>query len=161
MKTKGLKPPVENTKNKFDSCVLDLLIAHKIEFPDRESVAKSREYNQKVSKKNKKNRINNNSKLTLEEKVVKSVKQEMSEYEENIDYEAIFNYNIKILKKILLIYLDVLRNRKDAPYIKQVLSGIGVLSENINVEILLDIQKNIYKFITYIIQNPKKNKIFE
>jgi len=149
-----------NTKNKFDSCVLDLLIAHKIEFPDRESVAKSREYNQKVSKKNKKNRINNNSKLTLEEKVVKSVKQEMSEYEENIDYEAIFNYNIKILKKILLIYLDVLRNRKDAPYIKQVLSGIGVLSENINVEILLDIQKNIYKFITYIIQNPKKNKIF-
>ena len=149
-----------NTKSRIDNCVIDLLIAHKIEFPDRESITKSREYNQKVSKKNKKNRVANNSKLTLEEKVVKSVKQEMSEYEDNIDYEAIFNYNIKILKKILLIYLEILRNRRDFPYIKQVLSGIGVLSENINVEILLDIQKNIYSFITYIIQNPKKDKIF-
>ena len=36
--------------------------------------------------------------------------------------------------------------------------GIGVLSDNINIEILLDIQTNIYDFISYIFSNKEKDQ---
>ena len=63
--------------------------------------------------------------------------------------------NLKILKKILLVYFDILKNKQESPLLISVLNGIGKLCENINVEILIDLQKNIFNLINNLINNNK------
>jgi hypothetical protein len=67
--------------------------------------------------------------------------------------------NLKILKKILLVFFDILKFKKESPLIRSVLSGIGILCENINVEILLDLQKCIYEFVNYSLSQDKNKEM--
>ena len=63
--------------------------------------------------------------------------------------------NLKILKKILLLFFEILKNNKDSELIGGVFNGISTLCENINIEILLDLQKCIYETIKYLITKRK------
>jgi len=158
---------------KFSPNVLDLFSAHKIEFPDLTN--KDEKYNlndikfgvksndELMSKhESKKAKKQLKSLLQEKEKIVKNLKKEMNEYDNVINPRMIFNMNLKILKKILLVFFDILKHRRDSPLIRSVFSGIGVLCENINVEILIDLQKNIYEYVNYILlkQSDENKKVF-
>lgn len=125
----------------FSPETIDLLVAHKVDFPEL------------TNERKKKN--------ALENKLSEDVKKEIKEVENVEDNKIISEFNLKILKKILLVYFDILKFKRDSIFIKNVFIGIGKLSDNINIEILLDIQKNIYEFIDYLFedqQNSQNNK---
>ena len=124
--------------NTFSPEAIDLLIAHKIDFP---------EITHHRQKKN-----------ALDKKLGEDVANEMKEIENVEDNKIISEYNLKILKKVLLVYFDILKYKHDSIFVKKILIGIGVLSDNINIEILLDIQTNIYDFISYIFSNKEKDQ---
>jgi hypothetical protein len=150
----------------FDQNVLDLLIAHRIEFPDISKKAEGERMdldNIKVGKKIKfeqpnkfmtkqQNRIEKKEekKLNAEKnKIVRQMQKEMNEYDNTPKPKAVYYSNLKILKKILLVYFEIIKHKRDSPLIRSVLKGIGILCENINVEILLDLQKCLYEYIQY------------
>jgi len=159
--------------DKFSPNVLDLFSSHKIEFPDLNQIkekynlndikfgVKSKEelkskHESKMAKKQLK------SLMQEKDKIVKNLKKEMGEYENIQNPRVIYHINLKILKKILLVFFDILKHRKDSPLIRSVLGGIGTLCENINIEILIDLQKNLYGYVNYILlkQNDPNKKIF-
>lgn len=158
---------------KFSANVLDLLTAHRIEIPDltqkedkynmndiKFGVKSKEEYNSKHESKQAKKQLK--SLMQEKEKIVKNLKKEMSEYENVQNPKVIYSINLKILKKILLLFFDILKYKKDSPLIRSVFSGITSLCENINVEILIDIQKIIYDYVNYILlkQNDESKKVF-
>ncbi len=88
-------------------------------------------------------------------KIIKSMIKDMNEIEKKDDSKMIYFMNLKILKKILLLFFEILKNDKDSELIGGVFNGISALCENINVEILLDLQKSIYEAIKYLIKKKK------
>ena len=88
-------------------------------------------------------------------KIIKSMIKDMSEIEKKDDPKMIYFMNLKILKKILLLFFETLKTNKDSELIGGIFNGISSLCENINVEILLDLQKNIYETIKYLITKKK------
>ena len=88
-------------------------------------------------------------------KIIKSMIKDMSEIEKKDDPKMIYFMNLKILKKILLLFFETLKTNKDSELIGGIFNGISLLCENINVEILLDLQKNIYETIKYLITKKK------
>lgn len=152
----------------FPENILDLFLSHRIDFPDLNSARQADEekYNLKDIKfgtKDKNSLMSENKhktkqqerierrekkKLLIEkEKIVKNMRREMSEYENQENPRQIYNFNLKMLKKILYVYLDILKFKQESPLIRSVLHGIGQLCENINVEILLDIQKVVHDYV--------------
>ena len=161
-----------NTKNhkRFDENVLDLLTAHKMFFPDyvkeNENIKKKIDLsdlkyggpsvdlskNKHEYKKAQKNLKEFNKEKN---KIIKSMIKDMNEIEKKDDSKMIYFMNLKILKKILLLFFEILKNDKDSELIGGVFNGISALCENINVEILLDLQKSIYEAIKYLIKKKK------
>ena len=161
-----------NNKNhkRFDENVLDLLTAHKLAFPDYvkdnenlknkidlsdlkyggPSVRKSK--NKQEYKKAQRNLKEFNKEKN---KIIKSMIKDMNEIERKDDTKMIYFMNLKILKKILLLFFEILKNNKDSELIGGVFNGISTLCENINIEILLDLQKCIYETIKYLITKRK------
>ena len=161
-----------NTKNhkRFDENVLDLLTAHKMVFPDY--VKDNENMKSKIDlsdlkyggpsadlSKNKQEykKAQRNLKEFNKEKnkIIKSMIKDMNEIEKKDDSKMIYFMNLKILKKILLLFFEILKNDKDSELIGGVFNGISTLCENINVEILLDLQKSIYETIKYLIKKKK------
>ncbi len=153
---------------KFDKNVLDLFTAHRIFFPDYKNDSQDKKIDLSdlkyagnlISDKNSKIENIKAKKQLIEfnkekSKIIKSIKKEMRELEFKDDPKLIFNMNLKILKKILLVYFDILKNKQESPLLISVLNGIGKLCENINVEILIDLQKNIFNLINNLINNNK------
>lgn len=162
--------------SKFNDDVLDLFTAHKIEFPDFS------EYNQEKfdmkgikdgkrgavydtdekHKTKQESRLEKKDKKQLmkdKDKIIKTMKREMQEFQNVENPKAIYYINLKILKKILLVFLDILKYKKESNLIRSVLSGIGIMCECINIEILIDLQKCIYDYINWVLNdknNPKK-----
>jgi len=125
----------------FSPDIIDLLVAHKVDFPELAHEKKK--------------------KKALEKQLGEDVKKELKEVENLEDNKIISEFNLRILKKVLLVYCDILKFKRDSVFIKNVFIGIGKLSDNINIEILLDLQKNIYDFIDYLFddkENTQKNK---
>ena len=87
--------------------------------------------------------------------IIKSMIKDMNEIEKKDDTKMIYFMNLKILKKILLLFFEILKYNKDSELIGGVFNGISTLCENINVEILLDLQKCIYETIKYLITKKK------
>lgn len=162
----------------FPINILDLFLSHRIDFPDLKANREKDEekYNLKDIKfgKKEKNSLMSENKLKTKaqeriekrekknlimekEKIIKSMKREMSEYENLEDPRQIYNFNLKMLKKVLLVYLDILKFKQDSPLIKSVLYGVGQLCENINVEILLDIQKVIHDYVINLLTRKVKD----
>ena len=161
-----------NNKNhkRFDENVLDLLTAHKLAFPDYvkdnenlknkidlsdlkyggPSVSLSK--NKQEYKKAQRNLKEFNKEKN---KIIKSMIKDMNEIERKDDTKMIYFMNLKILKKILLLFFEILKYNKDSELIGGVFNGISTLCENINVEILLDLQKCIYETIKYLITKKK------
>ena len=161
-----------NNKNhkRFDENVLDLLTAHKLAFPDYvkdnenlknkidlsdlkyggPSVSLSK--NKQEYKKAQRNLKEFNKEKN---KIIKSMIKDMNEIERKDDTKMIYFMNLKILKKILLLFFEILKYNKDSELIGGVFNGISTLCENINVEILLDLQKCIYETIKYLITKRK------
>lgn len=173
----------------FPENILDLFLSHRIDFPDltKSQAPLDEKLNLndiKFGKKEKNSLLSENKlktkqqerierrerkKMLLEkDKILKSIKREMSEYDTQENPRQIYNYNLKMLKKILLVYLDILKYKQDSHLMKSVLYGIGQLSENINVEILLDIQKCIHDYVINLLSKKnvnsnnvkKENKLF-
>jgi len=163
----------------FPKNILDLFLSHRIDFPDLKANREKDEekYNLKDIKfgKKEKNTLMSENKLKTKaqdkierrerkslmvekEKIMKSMKKEMSEYEVIEDPRQIYNFNLKMLKKILLVYLDILKFKQNSPLIKSVLYGIGQLCENINIEILLDIQRCIHDYVISLLTKKSDNK---
>ena len=88
-------------------------------------------------------------------KIIKSMQKDMNEIEKKDDSKMIYFMNLKILKKILLLFFEILKDFKESELVGGVFNGISVLCENINVEILIDLQKCIYENIKYLIKNKK------
>ena len=88
-------------------------------------------------------------------KIIKSMQKDMNEIEKKDDSKMIYFMNLKILKKILLLFFEILKDFKESELVGGVFNGISVLCENINVDILLDLQKCIYENIKYLIKNKK------
>ena len=113
------------SESKLDINCINLLSIHKVEFPE-------------IKKKEK------------QSKIEKEVQREINEYENtnnDTNNEEIFSYNLKILKKILLVYLEFLTNKPESKFIRAIIDSISKQAENINVEILHDLQKCIYSYI--------------
>jgi hypothetical protein len=162
----------------FNPNVLDLFTAHRIEFPDisKKTDEKMDLNNIKFGKKIKyeqPNKFMTKQQMRIEKreekklqseknKIVRQMHKEMNEYDNAPVPKAIYYSNLKILKKILLVYFDIIKHKRDSPLIRSVLKGIGILSENINVEILLDLQKCLYSYINFALtESPSvKQKIF-
>jgi len=161
-----------NNKNhkRFDENVLDLLIAHKLAFPDyikdNENLKSKIDLsdlkyggpsaNLSKSKQEYKKAQRNLKEFNKEKnKIIKSMIKDMNEIEKKDDTKMIYFMNLKILKKILLLFFEILKYNKDSELIGGVFSGISTLCENINVEILLDLQKCIYETIKYLITKKK------
>lgn len=128
-------------ESKLDKDVIILLNQHNIQFP-------------KVEKQKKK-----------QSKLEKEVKREIKEYEigDDLDYDTanrIFNQNLKILKKVLFVYLEFLTTKPQSKFIRYIIDQISKQADHINVEILHDLQKCIYKFISLRLTefNTKKEK---
>ena len=163
---------VINNKNhkRFDSNVMDLFTAHRMIFPDyvkenenlknkidlsdlkyggpSADMSKTKQEYIKAQKNIKEfNREKN--------KIIKSMIKDMNEIEKKDDSKMIYFMNLKILKKILLLFFEILKHDKDSELIGGVFNGISALCENINVEILLDLQKSIYEAIKYLIKKKK------
>ncbi len=171
----------------FPLDILNLFLSHRIDFPDLNAAkaAYEEKYNLKDIKfgTKEKNSLMSENKLKTKqqerierrdkkkliqekEKIIKNLKREMNEYENQENPRQIYNFNLKMLKKILIVYLDILKFKQESPLIKSVLHGIGQLSENINVEILLDVQKVIHDYVVNLLskknnnkKNPEKNKL--
>ena len=154
---------------RFDKDVLDLFSAHRMEFPDykKESEAEKKidlsdlKYaGTLISDKNTKQQ-NKIAKKQIKEfnkeksKIIKSMKREIRELEDREDYKLIYQMNLKMLKKILLVFFDILKTKTDSPLLGSVFNGISKLCENINVEILRDLQNCIYENIKKLITNKK------
>ena len=88
-------------------------------------------------------------------KIIKSMKKDMNEIEKKDDSKMIYFMNLKILKKILLLFFEILKNYQESELVGGVFNGISSLCENINVEILIDLQKCIYENIKFLIKNKK------
>lgn len=166
----------------FPENILDLFLSHRIDFPDLTLAKKADEekFNLKDIKfgtKEKNSLMSENKlktkqqerierrqkkKLILEkEKIIKNMKREMTEYEIQENPRQIYNFNLKMLKKILLVYLDILKFKQESPLIRSVLHGIGQLCENINVEILLDIQKVIHDYVIHLLSKSYNKDKFK
>jgi hypothetical protein len=154
----------------FDDNVLDLLTAHRIEFPDLNAEKEKHNLdNIKFGKKeslqmagtNEKQEKKERKKLAKEkDKILKNLQREIGEYETVNNNKGIYYTNLKILKKVLLIYFDILKNKRSSTLIRSVLQGIGILVENINVEILLDLQKCLHSFIQHQLKESKDKKVY-
>ena len=161
-----------NLKNhkRFNENVLDLLTAHKMAFPDyvkENEILKNKidlsdlKYGGPSADLSKNKHEYKKAQRNLKEfnkeknKIIKSMIKDMNEIEKKEDSKMIYFMNLKILKKILLLFFDILKNNKDSELIGGVFNGISVLCENINVEILLDLQKCIYETIKYLINKKK------
>ena len=161
-----------NLKNhkRFNENVLDLLTAHKMAFPDyvkENEILKNKidlsdlKYGGPSADLSKNKHEYKKAQRNLKEfnkeknKIIKSMIKDMNEVEKKDDSKMIYFMNLKILKKILLLFFDILKNNKDSELIGGVFNGISVLCENINVEILLDLQKCIYETIKYLINKKK------
>jgi hypothetical protein len=162
----------------FNPNVLDLFTSHRIEFPD---ISKKKDekvdldnikYGRKL-KFEKPNKVMTKQQISIEKreekkhtaeknKIIREMKKEMSEYDNTPDPRNIYYSNLKILKKILLVYFDIIKYKRDSPLIRSVLRGIGILSENINIEILFDLQKCLYSYVQYVLTESAniKQKIF-
>jgi hypothetical protein len=165
----------------FPKNILDLFLSHRIDFPDLKANRERDEekYNLKDIKfgtKEKNNLMSENklktkaqekierrerkSLMIEKEKIMKSMKKEMSEYETLENPRQIYNFNLKMLKKILLVYLDILKFKQNSPLIKSVLYGVGQLCENINIEILMDIQKVIHDYVINLLTKKSTSNNF-
>ena len=155
---------------RFNKNVLELFIAHKLSFPDYKAINDNIDKQidlsdlkyggitdyKGLSKHESKKAKKDYAEFKKEKaKIVKSLKKELNEVEHKDNPKTIYYMNLKILKKILLVYFDLLKNKSESPLIYGVFSGISELCENINVEILLDLQKCIYELIKklLLIQN--------
>ena len=161
-----------NMKNhkRFDESVFDLFTAHQMVFPDyvkENENLKSKidlsdlKYGGPSADLSKNKQEYKKAQRDLREfnkeknKIIKSMMKDMKEIEKKDDSKMIYFMNLKILKKILLLFFEILKGNKDSELIGGVFNGISSLSEYINVEILLDLQKNIYESIKYLIGKKK------
>lgn len=115
----------KSNDNKLENDVMFLLNSHKVEFPD---------YDPNEEKK----RMN---------KIEKQVQREINEYENTHDPKVIYNNNLKILKVILAVYFEFIKNRRSSRFIPNILSVIEKQIQFINVEILADLQVCINRLI--------------
>ena len=166
----------------FPENILDLFLAHRIDFPDLVALRKAENekfnlHDIKFGNKEKNSLMSENKLKTKQQerierrdrkkhlqekaKIVKDMRKDMNEYETQENPRLIYTFNLKMLKKILLVYLDILKFKQDSPLIKSVLYGIGQLCENINVEILIDIQKCVHDYIIYLLTTSSKGKNFQ
>ena len=161
-----------NNRNhkRFDENVMDLFIAHRMVFPD---YAKENEnFKNKIdlsdlkyagpsisTSTNKHDYIKAQRQLKEfnkeKSKIIKSMQKDMNEIEKRDDSKMIYFMNLKILKKILLLFFEILKNNQESELVGGVFNGISSLCENINVEILIDLQKCIYDNIKYLLKNKK------
>ena len=161
-----------NNKNhkRFADNVMDLFIAHRMIFPDY--VKENEDIKNKIdlsdlkyagpsaststSKQDYKKAQRQLKEFNKEKsKIIKSMQKDMNEIEKKDDSKMIYFMNLKILKKILLLFFEILKDFKESELVGGVFNGISVLCENINVEILIDLQKCIYENIKYLIKNKK------
>ena len=166
----------------FPRNILDLFLSHRIDFPDlianrekdeekynlkdikfgtKEKNSLMSENKHKTKAQDKIERRERKTLMIEKEKIVKSMKKEMGEYEVQINPRQIYSFNLKMLKKILLVYLDILKFKQNSPLIKSVLYGIGQLCENINIEILMDIQKCIHDYVISLLSKKNNNKMID
>ena len=161
-----------NNRNhkRFDENVMDLFTAHRMVFPD---YAKENEnFKNKIdlsdlkyagpsisTSTNKHDYIKAQRQLKEfnkeKSKIIKSMQKDMNEIEKRDDSKMIYFMNLKILKKILLLFFEILKNNQESELVGGVFNGISSLCENINVEILIDLQKCIYDNIKYLLKNKK------
>ena len=161
-----------NNKNhkRFDENVMDLFTAHRMIFPDY--VKENENIKNKIdlsdlkyagpsasTSTNKHDYIKAQKQLKEfnkeKSKIIKSMQKDMNEIEKKDDSKMIYFCNLKILKKILLLFFEILKNFQESELVGGVFNGISTLCENINVEILIDLQKCIYENIKYLIKNKK------
>lgn len=161
-----------NNKNhkRFEENVMDLFTAHRMIFPDY--VKENEDIKNKIdlsdlkyagpsaststSKQDYKKAQRQLKEFNKEKsKIIKSMQKDMNEIEKKDDSKMIYFMNLKILKKILLLFFEILKDFQESELVGGVFNGISVLCENINVEILLDLQKCIYENIKYLIKNKK------
>ena len=161
-----------NNKNhkRFDENVMDLFTAHRMIFPDY--IKENENIKNKIDLSDLKyaGPLVSNSKSKQEyqkaqrqlkefnkekSKIIKSMQKDMNEIEKKDDSKMIYFMNLKILKKILLLFFEILKNFQESELVGGVFNGISALCENINVEILIDLQKCIYENIKFLIKNKK------
>lgn len=161
-----------NNKNhkRFTENVMDLFTAHRMIFPDY--VKENEDIKNKIdlsdlkyagpsaststSKQDYKKAQRQLKEFNKEKsKIIKSMQKDMNEIEKKDDSKMIYFMNLKILKKILLLFFEILKDFKESELVGGVFNGISVLCEDINVEILIDLQKRIYENIKYLIKNKK------
>ena len=161
-----------NNKNhkRFAENVMDLFTAHRMVFPDY--VKENEDIKNKIdlsdlkyagpsaststSKQDFKKAQRQLKEFNKEKsKIIKSMQKDMNEIEKKDDSKMIYFMNLKILKKILLLFFEILKDFKESELVGGVFNGISVLCENINVEILIDLQKCIYENIKFLIKNKK------
>ena len=161
-----------NNKNhkRFAENVMDLFTAHRMVFPDY--VKENEDIKNKIdlsdlkyagpsaststSKQDYKKAQRQLKEFNKEKsKIIKSMQKDMNEIEKKDDSKMIYFMNLKILKKILLLFFEILKDFKESELVGGVFNGISVLCENINVEILIDLQKCIYENIKFLIKNKK------
>ena len=161
-----------NNKNhkRFDENVMDLFTAHRMIFPDY--VKENEEMKNKIdlsdikyagpsalTSTNKHDYIKAQRQLKEfnkeKSKIIKSMQKDMNEIEKKEDSKMIYFMNLKILKKILLLFFEILKNYQESELVGGVFNGISSLCENINIEILIDLQKCIYENIKFLIKNGK------
>ena len=161
-----------NNKNhkRYEENVMDLFIAHRMVFPDY--VKENENLKNKIDLSDLKYGGPSPSKSTNKHdffkaqrqikefnkeksKIIKSIQKDINEIEKRDDSKMIYFMNLKILKKILLLFFEILKNYQESKLVGGVFNGISSLCENINVEILIDLQKCIYENIKYFIKNKK------
>ena len=161
-----------NNKNhkRFDENVIDLFTAHRMIFPDY--VKENENLKNKIDLSDLKyagpstsNSTNKHEYIKAQRqlkefnkeksKIIKSMKKDMNEIEKRDDSKMIYFMNLKILKKILLLFFEILKNYQESELVGGIFNGVSSLCENINVEILIDLQKCIYGNIKYLIKNKK------
>ena len=169
-----IKKIINNINNKnhkrFDINVMDLFTAHQMSFPDY--VKENENLKNKIDlsdlkyggpsvelstnkQQYKKAQRSLNEFNKEKNKIIKSMIKDMNEIEKKDDTKMIYFMNLKILKKILLLFFDLLKTNKDSELLGGVFNGVSKLCEHINIEILLDLQKCIYDCIKYLINKKK------
>ena len=126
--------------SQMDPSLLDCLVTHKIIVDEEkakiidESSKKTEQLKEQMEKMRKKGKYSDYREM--KQQLLKELKESDAI---GIDLGTTSKYNNLIIKEVLAIYFDILKNKSESPLLKSVFLGLPSFTQFVNVEIVWDL----------------------
>jgi len=124
----------------MDPTLLDCLVTHKI-IVDEEKAKSIDASSKKVEQlRQQMEKLRKKGKFSDYREMKQQLLKEMKESDAiGIDLGSSSKYNNLIIKEVLAIYFDILKNKSESPLLKSVFLGLPSFTQYVNVEIVWDL----------------------